>query len=163
MLYNEYSKQTNVLWCPTDVGRGTPATYADSGVQYPGDNTLRSYIENGFDEVVGVDGNNAGDMKESYLVFPAETVVLSEKSHDQNDYFADFEAAPSDLISKIQYGMHGYTQPSKSGGHNAACGDGGVRYKNFGTDISPFNWWLIFATNRTSAAQTTQLLPQIQP
>jgi prepilin-type N-terminal cleavage/methylation domain-containing protein len=162
MLYFEYGKNTNLLWCPTDVARGVPATYADP-TPYPGDDTMRSYIENGFDEVVGSDGNNMGVMKESYLVHPAETVVLSEKSHNQTDYFADFEASPSDLTIKVQYGMHGTAMPSKQGGHNIACGDEGVRYKGFGADISPVNWWMIFDANRTSPSQTTQLLPQIQP
>jgi prepilin-type N-terminal cleavage/methylation domain-containing protein len=162
MLYDEYGKNTNVLWCPTDLARGIPATYADPSPE-PGDDTIRSYIENGFDEVVGADGNNAGDMKESYLIYPAETIVLSEKSHNQTDYFADYQAMPSDLTDKVQYGMHGAAMPSVKGGHNAAFADEGVRYIPFGKDISPVNWWLIYDTNRTSPEQTTDLLPLIQP
>jgi prepilin-type N-terminal cleavage/methylation domain-containing protein len=165
MLYYEYGKNTNVLWCPTDVSRGTPGTYADPS-PFPGDDTVRSYIENGFDEVVGA--ANAGDMRESYLVHPAETAVLSEKSHNQTDYFADYlqtvnNVTGGDLITKIQYGMHGRAMPSVNGGHNAACGDGGVRYLGFGHDISPVDWWLIFDANRTDPKLTTLLLPLIQP
>ena len=165
MLYYEYGKNTNVLWCPTDVERGIPATYADP-FPYPGDDTIRSYIENGFDEVIGA--SNSGDMKESYLIHPSDTVVLSEKSHNQNDYFADYlqtvnGVTGGDLITKIQHGMHGGAQPSKSGGHNDACGDCSVRYVAFGADISPVNWWMIFDTNRTAPALTTQMWPQLVP
>ncbi|MGD0410261.1 MAG: prepilin-type N-terminal cleavage/methylation domain-containing protein [Verrucomicrobiota bacterium] len=165
MLYYEYSKNTNVLWCPTDAMRGVPATYADP-TPFPGDDTMRSYIENGFDEVVG--SANAGDMKESYLIHPSETVVLSEKSHNWNDYFADYlqtvnNVPGGDLITKIQHGMHGGSQPNKEGGHNAAMGDCGVRYYKFGLDISPVDFWLIYDTNRTDPELTTQMLPLLVP
>jgi prepilin-type N-terminal cleavage/methylation domain-containing protein len=162
LLYYEYGRNTNILWCPTDVARGIPATYAGTG---PGDDTLRSYIANGWDEVFGYNGTTGtiGDLKESVFIYPAATAVFSEKSHNQNDYWADYLQPGNDLTDKIKYGMHGAPMPSKKGGHNVACADGGVRYLKFGQDISPVDWWLIFQKNRTAAALTTQLLPQIQP
>jgi prepilin-type N-terminal cleavage/methylation domain-containing protein len=165
MLYYDYGKNTNLLKCPTDVGRGIPATYADA-TPTPGDGTPRSYLENGFDEIIGT--SNTGDVKESDLVHPAETVVLSEKSHNQTSYFADYlqtvnNVPGGDLITQIQHGMHGSSMPSKQGGHNVACGDCGVRYMGFGKEISPIDWWLIFDTNRTDPTLTTLLLPELQP
>ena len=166
MLYYDYGKNTNLLKCPTDLMRGIPATYADPTPE-PGDNTARSYLENGFDEIIG-NANNSGEIKESYLVHPAETAVLSEKSHNQNDYFADYmqtvnNVPGGDLTIKIQHGMHGSSMPSKGGGHNVACGDEGVRYFAFGRDISPVDWWFIYDTNRTDPNFTTLMLPQLQP
>jgi len=165
MLYNEYSKQTNILVCPTDLLRGTPLYYQDPNFPWPGDGTVRTYIQNGFDEII-TDINN-GTMKEKDLVFPAETIVYSEKSHNTQDYYADTVPGTgvgnSDLIIKVQHGMHGSPKASKSGGHNVACGDGGVRYKPFGKDISPINWWNVRAAVRAAPEQTTQLLPLIQP
>jgi prepilin-type N-terminal cleavage/methylation domain-containing protein len=162
LLYYEYGKVTNVLWCPTDVARGIPATYAGTG---PGDDTLRSYIANGWDEIFGYDGTTGtiGDLKESVIVYPAETAVFSEKSHNQNDYWVDYLEPDDDITDKIQHGMHGAPQPSKKGGHNVACADGGVRFMKFGRDISPLDWWLIFNVNRTAPKLTTGLLPLLQP
>ena len=59
--------------------------------------------------------------------------------------------------------MHGSSQPNTSGGHNNACGDCSVRYKSFGKDISPVDWWLVNDINRMDPAQTTDLLPYLVP
>ncbi len=162
LLYYEYGKVTNVLWCPTDVARGKPATYAGTG---PGDGTLRSYIANGWDEVFGYSGatGTIGDVKESIFVHPSETAVFSEKSHAQDDYWVDYLQAGDNLANTIQHGMHGDSKPSKKGGHNLACVDGSVHFMKFGRDISPVDWWLIYDKNRMAPSLTTQLLPQLQP
>jgi prepilin-type N-terminal cleavage/methylation domain-containing protein len=162
LLYYEYSKVTNVLWCPTDIARGIPATYAGTG---PGDGTLRSYIANGWDEVFGFSGSTGtiGDVKESVITHPAETAVFSEKSHNQNDYWVDYLEAGDNLANTIQHGMHGAPKPSKQGGHNVACADGSIHFMKFGRDISPVDWWLLYDRNRTAASLTTQLLPKLQP
>jgi prepilin-type N-terminal cleavage/methylation domain-containing protein len=168
MLYYEY-KNTNILYCPTDIMRGIPATYADTPPQI-GDNTARTYVENGFDEIIGAANvaANAGTVKETFLVHPSETVLLSEKQNQENDYFIDYEQNDNnvpggDLSVKVQHGMHGGSKPSKEGGHNAAMGDCGVRFYKFGLDIYPVNYWLVYDTNRTDPSLTTNLLQYLVP
>ena len=162
-LYPEYGKNTNVLKCPTDVGRGKPANNGSAGPGDPIDGAVRSYIMNGWDELFGFMNSRSGYMKESRLVYPAGTILLGEKSHTGGDYWMDYLESDNNLTDKVQHGMHGASQPSKTGGHNDACCDGGVRYFKFGLDVSPVDWWFLFNSNRTSPRWTTNLLPNIQP
>jgi prepilin-type N-terminal cleavage/methylation domain-containing protein len=162
-LYDNYGRSTNVLICPTDVSRGVPVTDGASGSADPIDAAERSYIMNGWDEIWGYSLSRSGDMKESTLVHPAETIVFGEKSHNEPDFWMDYLETGDATAQCVQHGMHGDTQPSTTGGHNNACGDGAVRYSKFGLDISPVDWWLIYDTNRLSPAQTTQLLPTLLP
>ena len=162
-LYPEYGKNTNVLKCPTDVGRGKPANDGSAGAGDPIDNAVRSYLMNGWDELFGFMSSRSGYMKESQLVHPSETILFGEKSHTGGDYWMDYLESNDNLTDKVQHGMHGSSQPSKTGGHNSACCDCGVRYMAFGRDISPADWWFLFDTNRTSPQWTTLLLPTLKP
>ena len=162
-LFNEYGKNTNILKCPTDVARGVPRTDGAAGGSDPVDGAERSYIMNGWDEIWGYGNNRSGDMKESYLIHPAETIIFGEKAHNEPDFWMDYLESGDATAQCVQHGMHGGTAPTKKGGHIDACGDGGVRYYRFGADISPVDCWLIYDTNRLSPAQTTQLLPTLVP
>ena len=159
LLLYEYGKNTNILKCPTDVGRGKPATGTGTGA----DNAVRSYLMNGWDEIFGFANNRTGYMKETQLVHPSETILLGEKSHTAGDYWMDYLESNDNITDKVQHGMHGASQPAKNGGHNNACCDGGVRYFKFGLDISPVDWWFVFDVNRTSAQYTSSLLPNVKP
>ena len=165
-LYYEYGRNTNIMRCPTDVARGNPVTDGTPG-QNAIDASQRSYLMNGWDEILGAPGAgmvHAGSMKESQVVHPSETILLGEKAHTAGDFWMDYSDVNGDnLLTAVQHGMHGATQPSKSGGHNNAYCDGGVRYSKFGKDISPVNWWLVLDKNRTAAQYTTALLPQLPP
>jgi len=162
-LYYEYGRNTNVFKCPTDVARGVPATDGTAGGD-PIDNMERSYIMNGFNEILGYsDPRPVESMRESELVHPSETIVFGEKSHAEGDFYVDYLESGDDLTTKVQHGMHGSGRPSRTGGHNNACGDGGVRYSNFGLDIAPVDWWFVLDQDRTDGQWTTQLLPLIQP
>ena len=159
LLYYEYGKNTNILKCPTDVGRGIPTTQAGTGA----DNAVRSYEMNGWDELFGFESDRSGEMKESTMVHPAETIVFGEKPHTFPDFWMDYFESGDNIANGVQHGMHGSSQPTKAGGHNNACGDCSVRYRSFGTDISPIDWWLVFDTNRTDPNYTTLILPQLVP
>jgi prepilin-type N-terminal cleavage/methylation domain-containing protein len=164
-LYNDYVKMnTNILLCPTDLQRGLPTNDGAASTADRVDSAPRSYIMNGWNEILGyADTRPVGSIKESVIVHPAETIVLGEKAHTQGDFYMDYEESGDNLINTIQHGMHGSGIPSKSGGHNNACADGGVRYVKFGLDISPIDWWFVYDTNRTASAYTRYLLPQLLP
>jgi hypothetical protein len=57
------------------------------------------------------------------------------------------------LTDKIQHGTHSnYLKPSRSGGANFACADGGVRFLKFGRSVNPVNWWCVSDTDRLKYA-----------
>jgi prepilin-type N-terminal cleavage/methylation domain-containing protein len=159
LLYHEYGKNGRILQCPTDVARGVPTNGPGTGA----DNAMRSYLMNGWDELFGDPNNRSGVMKESILVHPAETIIFGEKPHNLPDFWMDYLEGGDSVANGVQHGMHGGPMPTKSGGHNNACGDCSVRYKRFGADIAPVDWWFVFDTNRTAAAWTTLMLPQLVP
>ena len=159
LLYGDYSRNTNILKCPSDVARGVPANQAGTGA----DNAVRSYVMNGWDEFYGDPSSRSGTVKETWLIHPAETIVFGEKAHSEPDFWMDYQEAGDGITNCVQHGMHGSAAPTKAGGHNNGCADGAVRYARFGVDISPVDWWLVFDTNRTSPALTTVILPQLVP
>jgi prepilin-type N-terminal cleavage/methylation domain-containing protein len=161
-LANGYGNNTNVLLCPTDLQRGTPTNLAFGVTTYPLlDQSERSYIMNGFDEVIDSDV-----VKESWILFPAATINIGEKAHLAGFFWmnvsqGDLTGAPPN--NAVQNGMHEYPQPNKRGGHNNGMCDGHSEYAKFGKDISPVNEWMIFSSNRTAAAYTSQIVPYILP
>jgi prepilin-type N-terminal cleavage/methylation domain-containing protein len=161
-LYFDYGKNSNILVCPTDLARGIPTTDGSAGTD-PIDNAIRSYIMNGWNEILGSPSSRSGYMKESAIIHPSETIVLGEKSHSQGDFWMDYLESDDNITDKVQHGMHGVTKPSKTGGHNNACGDGGVRFAKFGKDISGVDWWLVLNQNRSAPQYTTALVPLLQP
>jgi prepilin-type N-terminal cleavage/methylation domain-containing protein len=173
-LYNEYAKNTNLLICPTDLARGIPGTLGNpsfkggGGVASSGpspapqvDAAARSFVFNGFNEFFQTTGY-IGAMTEKEIHQPAETILISEKTHDQGHFWVD-AIDGDDIPTTIQHGMHGSSVPSKTGGHNSGMADGHVSYYNFGKDISTIDLWFVYDKNRTNPIYTTALLPTLLP
>jgi prepilin-type N-terminal cleavage/methylation domain-containing protein len=165
VLLPEYGKNTNILKCPTDVARAYPANKGGPGTI---DDAERSYIMNGWGEIVTENNTNRfGDLHDTDIIHPAETIVFSEKVNTIGDFWIDYkdvnEGNDDNIANEISHGMHGGSRPSKAGGCNDACADGGVRYFSFGMDISPVDWWFIYDQNRNDPQYTTDLLPQLVP
>jgi prepilin-type N-terminal cleavage/methylation domain-containing protein len=157
-------RNTNVLVCPTDLGRGMPP--ANDGATSPAhvaDNAWRSYVMNGWNDVfrTAFSGGAQYSMKESAVLKASETVVWGEKRHDAPDYWMDLLETGDNLTDKIQHGTHSNNlKPSRSGGANFACADGGVRFLKFGRSVNPINWWCVSDTDRLKyALPITSLQP----
>jgi hypothetical protein len=45
-----------------------------------------------------------------------------------------------------------FVKPSRSGGANFACADGGVRFLKFGRSVNPMNWWCVSEADRMKYA-----------
>jgi type II secretory pathway pseudopilin PulG len=177
-LYYEYGKNTNLLLCPTDFARGNPATLGNpifpGGVLSTGpdpipavDAAARSYVFNGFDEFFVASGF-IGAMTEKQIPQPAETILISEKSHNLGHFWLDVltdaaDGTPGDIPIAVQHGMHGSGVPTAQGGHNDGMADGHVAYYKFGLDTSPVDMWFVYASNRTFKPYTTAMLPLLQP
>ena len=157
-------RNTNLLVCPTDLGRGIPpANDGASSPIYVADNAWRSYMMNGWNDVfpATLSSGAQDSMKESSVLKPSETVIWGEKRHDAPDFWMDLLETGDNLTDKIQHGTHSNNlKPSRSGGANFACADGGVRFLKFGRSVNPINWWCVGDTDRLKyALPITSLQP----
>jgi len=154
----ELYRTTNLLACPTDLKRGIPpATIGASNPKFVADNAWRSYIMNGWNDVFPnlAMSNPRPDfsMKEAEILRPSETVIWGEKRHPAGDYWMDILDLGDNLTDKVQHGTHSnYLRPTRSGGANFACADGGVRFLKFGRSVNPLNWWCVSDANRLKYA-----------
>jgi prepilin-type N-terminal cleavage/methylation domain-containing protein len=140
----DYYHNTNVLTCPTDLARGTPAGQEASDPKYKADNSLRSFLMNGWNDAF-VSGYYTGveySMKENLVLYPSETAVFGEKRNQITDYYVDIFEGNDNLVDVVQHGTHSnYLTPTRSGGANFACADGAVHFLKFGRSVNPVNWW----------------------
>jgi len=149
-----YYRNTNMLVCPSELSlyggklpgnnNGGSTAYQD----YQADNAPCSYIMNGWNDAFPNDWQTKPViMKESGILRPAETVIIGERRHsDQNDFWMDIleteNGGANNLIFSVQHSRHGGHRPSPSGGSNYLYGDAGVRYRKFGLDVFPINQWI---------------------
>jgi len=147
-----YYQNTNMLVCPSELSLygKLPGNNSDVG-DYPycqADNAACSYIMNGWNDVFpNAWQNETIYMKESQMLKPAETIIIGERRHsDEDDYWMDiFEVENGGLnnvIYSVQHSRHGGHRPSPSGGSNYLYGDAGVRYRRFALDAYPVNQWV---------------------
>lgn len=148
-----YFRNTNMMVCPSEVALygKLPGNNAGGGtgyVDYQADNAPCSYIMNGWNDVFPNDWQTETViMKESLMLKPAETIVIGERRHsDQDDFWMDIleteNGGFNNLIYCVQHARHGGHKPSPSGGANYLYCDGGVRYAKFGLDAYPVNQWI---------------------
>lgn len=151
-------RNTNLLACPTDLQRGIPpASLGASSPKYFADNSLRSYIMNGWNDVflsaISSNPRQEFSMKESLILKPSETIIWGEKRHQAQDFWMDLFDVGDNLTDKVQHGTHSnYLKPTRSGGANFACADGAVRFLKFGRSVSPLNWWCVKDADRANYA-----------
>jgi prepilin-type N-terminal cleavage/methylation domain-containing protein len=161
-------RNTNILACPTDLSRGIPANTGPGSGPYvdaahrEAEKAWRSYIMNGWNEVFPdamTVPRTEYSMKENAILKPVETVVWGEKRHDAIDFWMDLLEAGDNITDKVQHGTHSNSlKPTRAGGANFACADGGVRFLKFGRSVSPENWWCVSDFNRKKWALPTAAL-----
>ena len=158
----DYYRTTNLLVCPTDLQRGIPpANLGASSPAYFADNAWRSYLMNGWNDFFTASFYSSVDysMKENNILKPSETVVWAEKRHIAGDFWMDLLEAGDNLTDKVQHGTHANSlKPSRAGGANFACADGGVRFLKFGRSVNPVNWWCVTDADRIRYALPLSVL-----
>ncbi len=164
-----YYRNTNLLVCPSELALygKLPGNNAAGGTDYPyyqADNAACSYIMNGWNDAFPNDWQaKTISMKESQMLKPAETIIIGERRHsDQDDFWMDiFEnenGGMNNLIYGVQHARHGGHKPSPSGGSNYLYGNAGVRYRKFALDAFPVNQWV----SGTDQARLQQAIPLSQ-
>jgi prepilin-type N-terminal cleavage/methylation domain-containing protein len=147
----DYYRNTNVLTCPTDVQRGATNWSSPFDVRYPVNTAMRSYFMNGWTDVCNYNAGLNYSVKESLIVNPAETIEYGEKRNSETDMTMDLIG--TDTANKVQHGTHSnFLRPTRAGGANFACVDGGVRFLKFGRDANPLCWWAVSPADRLSYA-----------
>ena len=159
-------KNTNLLVCPTDLKRGRPpGNIGATSPRYPADSAWRSYLMNGWNDVfpaaIAANPRKEFSIRESAVLKPPETVIWGEKRHVAGDYWMDLMDAGDNLTDVVQHGTHSNSlKPSRAGGANFACADGGVRFLKFGRSVNPVNWWCVSDADR---ARWALPLSSLQP
>jgi prepilin-type processing-associated H-X9-DG protein len=148
-------KNTNMLVCPTDARKGSPAS--DQSSPTPADKARRSYLINGWNDFFyetlasgDFDLYMAGNywkscLKESAVRKPSDTIVFGEKQNTAPDYFMDtLEGVAGNEFDAVEHACHGRSpQGGHAGGSNFAFVDGSARYLKYGGSVWPFDLWAI--------------------
>ena len=162
-LYDNYGKNIKLLVCPTDGINGQiPQT--GGGSNNVADASPRSYLINGWNDFFlnppsDPLGLNSGDsMKENFIIYPSDTIILGEKCDLAGDYYMDiFEGNGNDIDNVLEQSRHSGSGAnpvtgSGSGGSNYAFADGSARYYRCPTAMFPLNLWCVADTNRVKYA-----------
>jgi len=139
VLLEEYYKNVNLLYCPSDVpnpanngkGRGIPALEAP-----------RSYIFNGFNDYFRNFPTNGSAVPESIIRESSETVLFGEKDGVQSGHWW-MDYWMGDDYNELEQSRHGATPNSGAGGSVYAFADGSARYLKWGRSLDPVNLWFV--------------------
>jgi prepilin-type N-terminal cleavage/methylation domain-containing protein len=159
LLYDDYGKNVKMLLCPDDFNP-EPMTLGSASSNNVADASPRSYLINGWNDYFN--GYNPGDrMKETFIVFPSDTIVLGEKKADHGDFYMDLlENGGNDFSGILEQSRHDSRGPdSGTGGSNFTFTDGSARFIKYGMSCWPKHMWAISDTNRTFYAYKSPGMP----
>ncbi len=157
----ENYRTVNLLICPTDARRGSPASKTNSLAL--ADGASRSYFINGwndyFTEHLSPDGFTQYlkgaplSLKESAVLKPSATIVFGEKKNQLDDFYMDLLEEQDDPGDGMEQGCHSTgVLRTGTGGSNFACADGSARFLGWGTSVWPCNSWAISDPDREKYA-----------
>lgn len=161
-----------LLRCPNDVS--SPATWGGDPANYPADAEPRSYIMNGWNDLMRAVLSPAdmdkymaatypGGVRQSQLRSPSDTCLLGEKMSNSPHYYMDLleaegtGAVGNDLfqLDRSRHGGKG-GENSGAGGSNYAFVDGSARFVGYGDILWPRNLWAVTEPGKLSFAVPPQ-------
>jgi prepilin-type N-terminal cleavage/methylation domain-containing protein/prepilin-type processing-associated H-X9-DG protein len=160
-------RNTNMLVCASD----NPAPKSlGTDTTKPADMAPRSYMINGWNDYFQenlsaadfnsyMGGNSPFCLKETDIIYPADTITLGEKLTQSGQYYMDLFEAEGNDIQELELGRHAATgvgggtqNGSKSGGSNYSFADGSARFYKYDASEYPRNLWCISDAARTTYA-----------
>lgn len=157
LFYDNYGKNVKMLLCPDNTD---PLPMTMSPSNNVADAAPRSFLINGWNDYFN--GINQGDkMKENFIIYQSDTIVLGEKKGDHGDFYMDLlENGGNDSTGILEQSRHDSRGPNTtSGGSNFTFADGSARFIKFGGSCWPVHLWCVSDTNRTYYAYKTPGLP----
>jgi hypothetical protein len=174
-FYDSYGKNIKLLLCPTDISvLSSPETVGSSPSNNVADASPRSYFINGWNDYFATQFDttdwdavesemftSSSCMKETAIIYPTETILLGEKSHEHGDFYMDLlENGGNDFTGIAEQGRHdnnGFTSSQvmgagSSGGSNYAMIDGSSRFIKFPKSVDPLSLWAITDLSRGAYA-----------
>jgi prepilin-type processing-associated H-X9-DG protein len=150
-----------VLKCPDDQRRDPVGEYSNPA--FPGDNAMRSYIINGWNDYFKISLNLADlasatgkSIPETAIREPSMTIVFGEILTNEpaaSNYYMDFmEGNDRDVIWRNRHSSG--TTKNKAGGSNYTFADGHAEFLKYRGVLYPLNLWAVtdfFRTNRALA------------
>ncbi|MBM3847782.1 MAG: prepilin-type N-terminal cleavage/methylation domain-containing protein [Verrucomicrobia bacterium] len=158
-----YYQTVKILKCPSDkvsdVGlvQNTPETAP---------NAARTYILNGWDDyfkttlsaqdwAAFLDHRYPLGMPESYVKYPAATIMFGEKLEESRHFHVDIYQGLGNDITEVDHGKHMRSRRNTGGGSNHVFADGHAEYINYGKAVSPINLWAVTEEWRRLTAAPT--------
>jgi prepilin-type N-terminal cleavage/methylation domain-containing protein/prepilin-type processing-associated H-X9-DG protein len=151
-------RNTNMLVCPSDnphpKSNGTDTTK-------PADMAPRSYMINGWNDYFNenlsaadfgtyMNGNSPFCLKETDIIYSADTITLGEKLTTSGQYYMDLFEGTGNDIDQLELGRHssanaggGTATQTRSGGSNYSFADGSARFYKYDAAEYPLNLWCI--------------------
>ena len=159
-FYENYGKNVKILLCPSET-TNTPATGSVSN--NVADAAWRSYFINGWndyfkDHLAAADfqtfmaATYPTGMKLNQILYPSDTILLSDKESFRMDYYMDMLAGNGDDFSGAvaQDRHNGRGAGTATGGANYTFSDGSARFYKYGRVFYPLNLWAVGAADRAA-------------
>ncbi len=151
-------RNTNMLVCPSD---NPNALSLGADPTKPADMAHRSYMINGWNDYFNeslssadfttyMNGNSPFCLKETDIIYSADTITLGEKLTQSGQYYMDLFEGTGNDIDQLELGRHASTglgggtqNQSRSGGSNYSFADGSARFYKYDAAEYPVNLWCI--------------------
>ncbi len=147
-FYDNYAHNVQLLLCPDDMNP-LPKSIGSSNSNNVADAAPRSYFINGWNDYF--DGMGTNEMRETFITYPSDTILLGEKETTAGDFYMDLlENGGNDFTGILEQSRHDSRgQGTVSGGSNFTYTDGSAGFIKYGGSCWPLSLWCISDTNRT--------------
>ena len=161
-FYDSYGRKLQILLCPSETT--APATAGGgSSSNNVADASARSYLINGWNDYFHdtlssadfssyMSGTYPQGMRQSVIMQPTSTILLSEKVATAGDFYADLLNGDDidQVVNESRHDANGLDSSigMGSGGSNFTMTDGSVQFIKFPFSLDPLNLWAFGYSNQ---------------